>query len=89
MWCVEVVGGVWRSYVVCGSRMWCVEVVAGVYKSYVVCTSRMCCVQLRWCVQAVIWGGTSRESWVLCGCKVWQIPKQMRFIIVSGHSEHF
>ena len=33
MWCVQVVGGVWKSWVVCGSHGLCVEVVGGVYKS--------------------------------------------------------
>ena len=32
-WCVEVVGGVLKSYVVFSSRRWCVEVVGGVWKS--------------------------------------------------------
>ena len=30
---MEVVGDVWKSYVVYGSRRWCVEVVGGVWKS--------------------------------------------------------
>ena len=29
-WCVEVVGRVWKSWVVCGGRRSCVEVVGGV-----------------------------------------------------------
>ena len=45
--CVQVVGGVRKSLVVCGSRWWSVEVVGGVYKLQVVCGS------LGWCVKVL------------------------------------
>ena len=44
MWCIQVVGGVWKSWVVCRSDTWCVEVVG----AKVVCGSHM------WCVQVII-----------------------------------
>ena len=47
----EVVGGVYKSWVVCTSRGWCVQVVGGVYKSWVVCTSRGLSVE----VSSVVW----------------------------------
>ena len=51
--CVQVIGGVYKSWVVFTSCRWCVkswggvQVVGGVYKSWVVSTSR------RWCLQVV------------------------------------
>ena len=37
---MEVVGGVWKLLVMCGSRRWCVEVIGGVWKLLVMCGSR-------------------------------------------------
>ena len=36
---MEVVGGVWKFLVMCGSRRWCVKVVGCVWKSEVLCGS--------------------------------------------------
>ena len=44
---MEVVGGVWKSWVVCGSSRWRVEVIFVVFKSEVVHGSR------GWCVEVV------------------------------------
>ena len=52
----EVVGGMWKSWWVCGSRGGCVEGVVGVWKAWVVCRSR------GWCKQVV--GGVNK-SWVV------------------------
>ena len=37
MWCVEVVCGVYNSFVVCTTHLLCVQVVGSVWKSWVVC----------------------------------------------------